>query len=380
MRNYLLLEADIRFALAVPSIIQSLLQHALPLLQLPPFLPRNLRGIEEVVRPTKHIVHLLQTQITRLREQEVHSGDDGGVDASVDDPVAVADVGETNRRDQDDEEVRQPGGGGRHACDGGSVFQRSDLGGIQIRVAQEAEGEEGGVEEEEEGGCVERAFVLRRGSGAGHDAEADGHCRRTQQHQRPTTESIDGQDCSQAAKDQQTLHGNGQPTSFDSAETQVLFVDGGRVRHRKTDAAELLKCLAEDGDQGTVEDALIAHFEQVLRTWIARAGGKLEGVLHHGDIAGDALIVDRHVLQDCHGFPGFVYAAFLDKPPWRLWQEEDECNDHQEEDDLDGEGEAPRDRGVLHEEEAKVDQEGNGDARAEEDSFYINKGPAVLCA
>ena len=156
-------------------------------------LPRHPHHIPHTPRLSKDAIHLLQTPQRRLRIKQIHDGQDEGVDGRENEVRFPADGREADRRDHDDEEIEGPVGGCAEGVGGRADPQGHDFGGIQPGHAEPADGEEGVVDEEEEGGDDARGFTADFGHD-GEDYHAEDHAGAAEHHELAAAETLDCED------------------------------------------------------------------------------------------------------------------------------------------------------------------------------------------
>ena len=105
-------------------------------------------------RLMENLIHLLQTAVGRLREEEVDRRHHECVNDCKNDIGLVSNVCKGGRRDHDNHEVEDPVRGCGDGVCGSSDIQRGDFGGVEPGHAEPTDGEEG-VEHEEEHSLVE---------------------------------------------------------------------------------------------------------------------------------------------------------------------------------------------------------------------------------
>ena len=149
--------------------------------------------VEVSPRLLEHVIDLLQRPSVRLGEKEEDDGHGGGIDDRVDDVVPRSQIRRSRRRDLRDDELAQPLRGVGDGGDGDAQLERRDLGGVEERLAEEADGEEEVVQVDGGHGDAGDAAVVGA-RGAGEDGHADGHAGGAEHEELAAAEAVDGED------------------------------------------------------------------------------------------------------------------------------------------------------------------------------------------
>ena len=335
---------------------------------------RNAHGIKDTAALAENHIHLLETAIGRLRVEEVHRGENGGVDDGEDDIRLVADAREGDRGDHHDHEIPDPVPARGHRVRWRADPQGHDLGGVKPGHAQPADGEEGVEDEEEDGGCdarVGRADGIRDGQ----DDHAPGHARGTEQHQLPPAEPLDGEDGDPGGGEVFGPVAGGDETREEIGEADLALQDGGDVVGDQIDPGDLLEHLVDVREHDAVEVAVLGHGEEVAEVAL---GHLHDRCLDHDEFVLDVRVVLGDIAQRGEHGPGFVLAALEDEPPGGFGERHDETQDHGREEDLEGDGEPPGDGVGVQEGEAQVDPVGDHDPACDHRAFdHDQHAPAV---
>ena len=364
----------------------------------PRLLLRHLDRVPDRRRLVEDGVHLLERAVRRLRVQEVDDGHDEAVAATglakwylkvgkeqaslhdgEDDVGLPGDGGEGDGRDHDDHEVEGPVGARGQRVGGRADAQRYDLGRVQPGHAEPADGEEGVEDEQEHGRHDTRAGaadVFQRGPvDDGQDHHGDGHAGRTEQHELPAAELLDGEDGDPRGGEVLGAVEGGQQARHERRQADLVLVDVGRVVGDQVDARDLLEDLVDVGQHGAVEVAVLGHGEEVAEAALGHLG---HDVLDGDELVLDELVVGREAAERAEHVHRLVFVALEDEPARRLGQLHDAGDDDEGEEDLEGNGEAPRHGAGLGVVEAKVDPVADANTAGDEGALDHDKHAASV--
>lgn len=103
-------------------------------------------------------------------------------------------------------------------------------------------------------------------------------------------------------------------------------------------------------------------------------------VLDGGKLVLDEGVVRRKTAEGAEHVHGLVFMALEDEPTWRFGQLHDKADDYNGEEDLEGNGEAPRDTAGFGVREAKVDPVADADTSRDQSLSSCESFAAVLSA
>lgn len=242
-----------------------------------------------------------------------------------------------------------------------------NLGRIQPGHAQPTPGEEG-VEDEQEG--------CRHDTGAGLSLEARGdrqdnhgerHASGTDQHQGSTAHPLTDEDRQPGHEEILGAVAGRQDTRHQSRQVDVVLVDGGGIVGDEVDSGDLLEHLVDIGEHHPMEVTVFAHGEEILEaSGLALQNRFLDGrqFVHH------QRVVHREVQQRLQDVRRLVLTALENEPARRLGEKHDKGQDDEREDDLERDGEPPRDRAWVEEGESQVQPVTDADTTRDQSAFY----------
>ena len=178
-----------------------------------------------------------------------------------------------------------------------------------------------------------------------------------------TSELFDGEDGDPRGKEVLGTVASGQKTGDELRQANLALVDVGGVVGDQVDTRDLLEHLVDVGEHGTMEVTILAHGEQILEAALLH--------LEHDVLDGTKFVLDegvvgRETAESAEHAHGLVFLTLEDEPTWRFGQLHDRGDDDHGEEDLEGNGESPRDTAGFGVVEAKIDPVTDADTASDQ--------------